>query len=120
MPKATLIPCPDCGESGFTVFIQELSGEWRGHCGCGHATRYCKTREAAISAWNSLPRALRWTHEPPKMAGWYWWRTSKGQNVNTIHIWSRSGVLGYYFDTEFITALDRGEWAGPIVPPIES
>lgn len=74
---------------------------------------------AAIAAWNALPRALTWTHEPPKVAGWYWWRTSKGQNVNTIQIWSRSGVLVYCFDTEFITALDRGEWAGPISPPID-
>ena len=64
-------------------------------------------------------RALTWTTEPPKVAGWYWWRTSKGQNVNTIQIWSRSGVLGYCFDTEFITDLNRGEWAGPISPPID-
>ena len=64
-------------------------------------------------------RALTWTTEPPKVAGWYWWRTSKGQNVNTIQVWSRSGVLGYCFDTEFITALDRGEWAGPIAPPVD-
>ena len=64
-------------------------------------------------------RALRWTHEPPKVEGWYWWRTSEGQNVNTIQIWSRSGVLGYCFDTKFITDLNRGEWAGPIAPPVE-
>lgn len=90
--------CTSCGVSGPKVFADEIS---------------------AIAAWKALPRALRWTHEPPKVAGWYWWRTSKGQNVNTIQVWSRSGVLGYCFDTEFITALDRGEWAGPIPPPID-
>ena len=107
------------------VAIKEIMALIRGQAGIEKA------------AWNSLPRrpdyndvdcagcperrrsALMWTTEPPKVAGWYWWRTSKGQNVNTIQVWSRSGVLGYCFDTEFITTLDRGEWAGPIPTPIE-
>ena len=86
MPE--LKPCPACGEAKSIVFIQdEFNNEWRGHCRCGHVGRYCATREAAIAAWNSLPRRpdyndvdcadcperrrgyLTWTHEPPKVAG---------------------------------------------------
>ena len=120
MPEV-ILPCPACGGA------VEISGgdEWHNQhsffieCQCGVCRVGDTVREDCIKRWNALPRALRWTNEPPKVAGWYWWRTSKGQNVNTIQVWSRSGVLGYCFDTEFITALDRGEWAGPIPPPVE-
>lgn len=113
MPKATLVPCPDCGESGFTVFIQELNGGWQGHCGCGHATRYCKTREAAIAAWNALPRALPWTYDPPKVAGDYHVR----QREDTDKPWSKPRIVE-------ITNLsfERNEYwqfAGPIPLPME-
>ena len=119
MPE--VMPCPECGSTDILTISGHISSFrwWVRCCGCGRQGSCCKTEEDAIAAWNKLPRAIRWTHEPPKVAGWYWWRTSKGQNVNTIQVWSRSGVLGYCFDTEFITALDRGEWAGPIAPPID-
>ena len=105
MPEV-IFTCPLCGR------------EPKVNRGCGVVT-CCEISVDDVGAWNALPRALTWTNEPPKVAGWYWWRTSKGQNVNTIQVWSRSGVLGYCFDTEFITALDRGEWAGPIPAPID-
>ena len=122
MPEV-ILPCPHCRTDRY-LSVQSFKALkfmlFRVICnGCGVSGPAGDTRKSAIEAHNALPRALRWTHEPPKVAGWYWWRTSKGQNVNTIHIWSRSGVLGYYFDTEFITDLNRGEWAGPIAPPVE-
>ena len=40
--------CTSCGVSGPRVFADEIS---------------------AIAAWNSQPRALTWTTEPPKVAG---------------------------------------------------
>lgn len=118
MPEV-ILPCPACGGDCLIVAKNYPSCKWHTYCDCGQIGRLYPTREEAIKAHNALPRALRWTHEPPKVDGWYWWRTSKGQNVNTIQVWSRSGVLGYCFDTEFITTLDRGEWAGPISTPIE-
>lgn len=39
---------------------------------CGVETGYMITPAAAIAAWNSMPRALTWTTEPPKVEGWYW------------------------------------------------
>ena len=98
-------PCPLCGKHPDMLES--------GHIIC------CNIMVDSSDAWFLLPRALTWGTEPPKVPGRYWWRTSKGQNVNTIQVWSRSGVLGYCFDTEFITTLDRGEWAGPIPTPLE-
>ena len=135
MPE--LKPCPACGSRGVICILDddEMYSVDCGNCAMRGPAEH--NPDFAEAAWNSLPRrpdyndvdcagcperrrsALTWTTEPPKAAGWYWWRTSKGQNVNIIQVWSRSGVLGYCFDTEFITTLDRGEWAGPIPTPIE-
>ena len=125
MPEV-ILPCPACGSRECESVVCTISADehqslhYNVECdGCYASGPVLDRKSDAIAAWNSLPRAIRWTHEPPKVAGWYWWRISKGQNVNTIQIWSRSGVLGHCFDTEFITDLNRGEWAGPIAPPVE-
>ena len=120
MPEElTLLPCPACGASDVVMRVDTRAYGFCTACGmCGTCAPKVDA-EYAIRQWNSIPRALEWTDEPPKVPGWYWWRTSKGQNVNTIQVWSRSGVLGHCFDTEFITTLDRGEWAGPIPTPLE-
>ena len=120
MPEV-ILPCPECGDDECLIVIQELpSEEWSVHCGCGHAGRYCATEEDAIKAHNARPRALRWTHEPPKVAGWYPWRSGKGQNMTMIQIHIFNGVCGFWDGNGvFKTDLNRGEWAGPISPPID-
>ena len=121
MPEV-ILPCPACGavenESDKFGLSYRLGVQIVCHK-CGMYGQVAEDFNEAVGKWNALLRALTWGTEPPKVPGWYWWRTSKGQNVNTIQVWSRSGVLGYCFDTEFITALDRGEWAGPIPAPID-
>ena len=50
---------------------------------------------AAIAAWNTIPRALRWTNEPPKVAGWYFQRTAgEDQTINVAYVYS--GLAGLY------------------------
>ncbi len=65
-----------------------------------------KTVAEAVAAWNALPRALEWTDEPPKVPGWYWYKTS-----------SHLGI------TKFPELCDRTregwQWAGPIPEPRE-
>lgn len=78
--------CTSCGVSGPRVFADEIS---------------------AIAAWNSLPRALTWTTEPPKVAGWYW-----------HHMSPAFGTVIEFFDPE-ISKAGCGEWAGPIPMPLE-
>lgn len=89
--------CTSCGASGPRVFADEIS---------------------AIAAWNSPPRALTWTTEPPKVAGWYW----------CMDIDKSEGypIISYYDDWAISTVLPkinqgkvRFEWAGPIPTPLE-
>ena len=64
--------------------------------------------------------ALRWTHEPPKVAGKYWWRPV-GKKIGRIRdMFVRNGEVGFLDRNDrFIKDTGDGEWAGPIAPPIE-
>ena len=98
-------PCPLCGKHPDMLES--------GHIIC------CNILVDNSDAWFLLPRALPWTHEPPKVAGWYSWRSGKGQNMTMIQIHIFNGVCGFWDGNGvFKTDLNRGEWAGPIVPPI--
>ena len=68
---------------------------------------------AAISAWNTLPRALTWTHEPPKVMGWYWMR-QQGESFDLIQHYNQADIDGR-FDNE----KQLKQWAGPIALPVE-
>ena len=122
MPEV-ILPCPDCGDDECLIVIQGLpSEEWSVHCGCGHAGRHCATEEDAIKAHNALPRALTWTHEPPKVAGWYFQRTAgEDQTINVAYVYS--GLAGLYCECGCrntpLKCWIAFEWAGPIAPPVE-
>lgn len=56
MPEV-ILPCTDCG--GECIAVREPTidlNEWRMHCFCGYAGRYCASEEDAIKAHNTLPR----------------------------------------------------------------
>lgn len=122
MPEV-ILPCPECGDDECIIVVQEFgSGEWSVHCGCGHAGRYCASEEETIEAHNALPRALRWTHEPPKVAGWYFQRTAgEDQTINVAYVYS--GLAGLYCKCGCrntpLKCWIGFEWAGPIAPPID-
>ncbi len=84
--------CTSCGVSGPKVFADEIS---------------------AISAWNALPRPLTWTHEPPKVAGWYWMR-QQGESFDLMQHYSQADI-----DRGFDNEMRLKQWAGPIAPPVE-
>lgn len=67
--------CTSCGVSGPRVFADEIS---------------------AISAWNSLPRALTWTTEPPKVehVGKWFWSKLPGKSTVPVIVAELDGVLG--------------------------
>ena len=68
---------------------------------------------AAIAAWNTLPRTLTWTHEPPKVMGWYWMR-QQGESFDLIQHYNQADIDGR-FDNE----KQLKQWAGPIALPVE-
>ena len=124
MPEV-ILPCPACGDDEFLIVVPGLpSEEFRVHCGCGHTGRYCKTEEEAIRTHNALPRAPRWTHEPPKVAGFYWHIGSDMSIYSDISgimtVYAQNGELGYLKNGEFCTKFEADDqWAGPIPPPID-
>lgn len=68
MPEQ-LKPCPACGGDGVVGRSPDLRYVKVICKKCGTSTGYFLTPDTAIAAWNSMPSALRWTHEPPKVAG---------------------------------------------------
>lgn len=86
--------CTSCGVSGPRVFADEIS---------------------AIAAWNSLPRALTWTTDPPKVAGWYWWRWAKFQEPMCFYV--RDGLIVEYPPKRLRSVADiGGEWSDSPIP----
>ena len=143
MPE--LKPCPACGSDNVqclacTIYADE-NQDVHFHIAC----EACYTSgpigdngKIASDKWNSLPRrpdyndvdcagcperrrsALTWTHEPPKVAGKYWWRPF-GKKIGRIRdMFVRNGEVGFLDRNDrFIKDTGDGEWAGPISPPIE-
>ncbi len=120
MPEV-ILPCPACGSD--IIEIDWDNGVYCMKCQRCSVGGPCFSDddpiEAAIAAWNALPRSLPWTTEPPKVAGKYWWRPV-GKKIGRIReVYSRNGNLGYIDSNDFfVTCLTVGEWAGPIAPPI--
>ncbi len=117
MQEIKLLPCPACG--GEANIIDQYERDNKGHVAIGwsaYCTRGCLitgehgSREKAAQAWNTLPRALTWTKEPPKEQGWYWCR-DYGKYIHIVHV----GVdLSEYQEIRDV------EWAGPISEPREA
>lgn len=107
MPELTLLPCPACGASDVVLRVDTRAYGFCTACGmCGPCAPKVDV-EYVVKQWNALPRALEWTDEPPKVPGWYWYKTS-----------SHLGI------TKFPELCDRTregwQWAGPIPEPRET
>ena len=86
---SNLLPCPACGETAdygpkrpdleggawfyiqcinedCPTFLHEHGIRVQVHNEDGEAAK-----QAAIDAWNAMPRAIEWSSEPPKVAGLY-------------------------------------------------
>lgn len=128
MPEElTLLPCPACNREA--VFIDEymdsagkVSIIWSVGCKkCELLTGRYRTRKQAADAWNALPRALEWTNEPPKVPGWYWFKTAYKIHIVSVERDHRKvddlyicvGSVGNWMSNL------HGQWAGPILEPRE-
>lgn len=105
------LPCPACGHP---AGIARANGTGCAfvmcqHVKCAFSGPIKTTSEAAIAAWNALPRALTWTDEPPKVPGWYWYRHKPSRTIAMINI--------DVDPTEYESL--PGQWAGPIPEPRE-
>ena len=114
MPEElTLLPCPACGASDVVMRVDTRAYGFCHACGmCGPCAPKVDA-EYAIRQWNSIPRALTWTTEPPKVPGWYWCRHKSYPEYAVVRkvwpeVWAEFGVPDGY-----------DQWAGPIPEPRE-
>ena len=124
MSELKPLPCPACGNLHPSIASgpHEITGEWCSKikcypCGmCG--PEVFASEDVTIKEWNNLPRALHWTTEPPKVAGWYWYSMGKGHAVCLLVCADGKAKLGkdHFTDAELL----GGEWAGPIPAPLEA
>lgn len=101
------LPCPVCGGRAWANYEPTII---RIYCPCCDIVGPKKdTIEEARAAWNTLPRSLAWTDEPPKVPGWYWYRHKPSCTIAMINV-----------DVEPIEYESLpGQWAGPIPEPRE-
>lgn len=136
--ELTLLPCYKCGGTAMYHHYDKypkglepviIDGETviEGHvwhfvncekCREQRAGLYPINSKEAITEWNSIPRSLAWTNEPPKVPGYYWLRyKSTGKTAwSPTHIIPILGALNNYSVPEEWTDV---EWAGPIPEPRE-
>lgn len=105
--ELTLLQCPACGASDVVMRVDTRAYGFCPACGmCGPCAPNVNA-EYAIRQWNSIPRALTWTDEPPKVPGWYWYRHKPRRTIALINV-----------DVEPIEYESLpGQWAGPIPEP---
>lgn len=116
MPE--LKPCPECGACGDLLLVVKnfTSKGWRLYCDCGYQGRLYPTKVDAISAHNALPRAMRWTHEPPKVAGDCYVRMRSDESGQWKKPFVEHFSEGYLKE---LKATPLMQFAGPIPAPVE-
>ena len=114
MPEV-ILPCPACGSVDCECLFAEDEMYSVDCVDCSMRAPAERNPDSAISAWNTLPRALRWTHELPKVTGTFF--------VRDIRYKEEAGLV-YISSQQAARLLDKGpspfiQYAGPISPPIE-
>ena len=102
-------PCPLCGKHPDMLES--------GHIIC------CNILVDNPDAWFLLPRALTWTHEPPKVAGWYWRKETVADRAHVFHFTGNWEDYGEHWESDRVCQLplnlNGNLWAGPIPAPID-
>ena len=124
MPEQ-LKPCPICGSVNCRLIEREMTAyvvcDFKGCWMSGPIKEYA---DSAIAAWNQLPRALTWTAEPPKVAGWSWCRMSMLNMPRCVEVYGSEDGLRFGSGESWrepSTSVEDPDfqWAGPIPEPKE-
>lgn len=114
-----LKPCPHCGGTDLQIVETDMTCCIR--CctkGCWLERHTKEWKPSAIKAWNTIPRHLRWTKEPPTEPGFYWFRNEEVEGIIQICN-SVKGLYVMYHGNDEEWDLPEGEWSGPIQEPVK-
>ena len=120
MPEV-ILPCPACGSTDCECLVCTINADESQTIHFHMACNKCFTSgpiaddaESAKKLWDSIPRSLAWTDEPPKVEGFYFLKMASG----TISM--------VYLSEQDIKDKDwhgcAGQWvviAGPIPAPLD-
>lgn len=111
------LPCPACGHP---AGIARANGTGCAfvmcqHVKCAFSGPIKTTSEAAVAAWNNLPRALTWTTEP-QLGAWNWWRDEDSRIPRYVY---QDGTVDIAMQIDRVSYQDfGGQWC-PIPEPRE-
>ena len=114
------VQCLDCGACGPVGYPEEYD-----HYDSDAVQKAEEEAKAkALDLWaNIKPRALTWTHEPPKVAGWYWRKETAKDRAHVFHFTGNWEDYGEHWESDRVCQLplnlNGNLWAGPISPPID-
>ena len=121
MPEV-ILPCPACGSTDCECLVCTINADESQTIHFHMVCNRCFTSgpiaddaESAKKFWDYMPRALRWTHEPPKVAGKYWWSDKRHPDEASIINVTETKLDGYLRNP----IGEYEQFAGPIAPPIE-
>lgn len=106
------VQCLDCGACGPVGYPEEYD-----HYDSDAVQKAEEEAKAkALDLWaNIKPRALRWTHEPPKVAGRFWWRDDRHPNEADILKVTQTTLEWFQHNR----LCPHEQFAGPIPEPKE-
>ena len=106
--------------TGF-VHLDKIAAEIGDNAGTCDAD-YAFQRAAAQMIYD-LRNALTWTHEPPKVAGWYWRKETVADRAHVFHFTGNWEDYGEHWESDRVCQLplnlNGNLWAGPIPAPID-
>lgn len=119
MPELKPLPCPASMNNEELLKLKHRFDDVCQSSTTPELFELCRAGSHLVDTIRSLPRALTWGEEPPKVLGWYWWRGAKYQEHICIYV--RDGLIVEYPRKVLRPVQDiGGQWAGPIVAPGEA
>ncbi|MDE2097207.1 MAG: hypothetical protein KGL39_08165 [Patescibacteria group bacterium] len=76
------------------------------------------THESPAETIPQLVAPLRWSSEPPKVPGWYWYN-SDGFGIGMVLVVIAESVPRARWTSVECVNFTNGQWAGPIPEPEE-
>ena len=112
MPEV-ILPCPASMNDAELLKLKHRFDDVCQSSTTSELFELCRAGSHLVDTLRSIPRALTWTHEPPRVAGPYYVR----QREDIDKPWSKPRIVS--IKTLTIAPSEYWQFAGPIAPPME-